>query len=68
MKKGDGIGKEIIREAIKIIRKYGGVEYAKEYARKIVREAWEEVNPLLPNNRYKELLHQLATFLVEREM
>ncbi len=59
--------RELIEEAISILRKYGSIEYAKEFARNMVRESWSSVEGLLPDNEYKEKLRALANFLVERE-
>jgi len=57
----------LIEEAISILKKYGSVEYAKEFAREIVRKSWREIEDILPDNEYKEKLRELANFLVERE-
>ncbi|MFH0956249.1 MAG: polyprenyl synthetase family protein, partial [Candidatus Aenigmatarchaeota archaeon] len=58
----------IIGEAIAIIKKYGSVEYAKGFARDMVRKAWADVEPLLPKNPAKEKLKAFADFMVEREI
>lgn len=60
--------KALIEEAIEIIKKSGAVEYAKEFARNMVRDAWEEVEPLIPENDAKEKLKAFADFMVEREI
>ncbi len=57
----------LLDEAISILRKYGSVEYAKEFAREIVRESWREIENILPDNEYKKKLRELTNFLVERE-
>ncbi len=59
--------KELIEEAISILKKYGSIEYAKEFARDIVRRSWRDVERILPDNEYKEKLRSLANFMVERE-
>jgi len=57
-----------IKEAIDIMKRHGSVEYAKEYARKMVRDAWAAVQPLLPENAAKGRIKDFADFLVEREI
>ncbi len=57
----------LIEEAISILKKYGSIEYAKEFARNIIRRSWEDVERILPDNEYKEKLRSLANFMVERE-
>ncbi len=55
-------------EAVAILRKYDAIEYAKEYARKIVRESWSNVNTLLPASSAKEKLRAFAEYLIERRI
>ena len=55
-------------EAIAIMRKYGSIEYAKKFARKIVQESWGEVEKLLPASEAKEKLNAFAKFLIERKI
>ncbi len=57
----------LIEEAISILKKYDSIEYAKEFARNIIRRSWRDVEGILPNNEYKEKLRSLANFMVERE-
>ncbi|MCK4429627.1 MAG: polyprenyl synthetase family protein, partial [Candidatus Aenigmarchaeota archaeon] len=56
------------KEAIDIIRKYGGLDYAKDKAKSIVGEAWKEAEPLLKESRAKELLKEFVYYLVERKV
>ncbi len=60
--------RKLIEEAIDIIKRYGSIQYAKEFAREMVRKAWEDVDPLLQNNPAKEKLKAFADFMVEREI
>jgi geranylgeranyl diphosphate synthase type I len=60
--------RQLIEEAIRIIGKYGSIQYAKEFAREMVRKAWSEVEPLLPDNEAKQKLKAFADFMVEREI
>jgi len=56
------------REAIEIIQKYGSVEYAQGVAKRIIREAWEETDKLLPETTAKKRLNEFINYLVEREV
>lgn len=60
--------KEIILEAINILKETGSVEYAKKRAREIVEEAWKEAEPLLKDCESKKMLHEFIKFLIERKI
>ncbi|MEM2320084.1 MAG: polyprenyl synthetase family protein [Candidatus Bathyarchaeia archaeon] len=55
-------------EAIAIMQKYGSIDYAKNFARKIVAESWRDVENLLPPSEAKEKLKAFAQFLIERKI
>ena len=55
------------KKIVEIFNKYNAFDYAKHVAHKIVTEAWEEAEQVLPDNEYKEMLHSLAIFCVERD-
>jgi geranylgeranyl pyrophosphate synthase len=55
-------------EAIGIMEKYESISYAKELARKMVAESWNEVDRLLQSSDAKERLRAFATYLVERKI
>jgi geranylgeranyl pyrophosphate synthase len=55
-------------EAIGIIEKYGAIEYAKNYTRKIVEESWKEIDPLLSASKAKEKLRAFANYLIQRKI
>ncbi|MEM2280746.1 MAG: polyprenyl synthetase family protein [Candidatus Bathyarchaeia archaeon] len=55
-------------EAIAIMQKYGSIDYAKNFARKIVEESWKEVEKFLPPSNAKEKLNAFAKFLIERRI
>lgn len=59
---------KLIDEAIKIIEKHGSIDYAKNFARKIVEENWAEVEKLLPASDAKGKLNAFAKFLIERKI
>jgi len=55
-------------EAIAIMEKYNAIEFAKNYARKLVEESWEEVEKLLPPSDAKNKLKLFAQYLIERKI
>jgi len=55
-------------EAIRIMKKYNSINYAKEFARNIVTESWKEIDRLLQPSEAKEKLRAFATYLVERKI
>jgi len=57
----------VINEAIAIIEKYDSITYARNYARNMIREAWEQVQQVLPASVAKDKLKAFADFLVDRE-
>jgi len=60
--------RETIKEAIGIIDKYGSFEYAKEFARNMVKDVWKEVDPLIKGSDVKEQLKDFVEFLAERDI
>ncbi|ASJ11896.1 polyprenyl synthetase family protein [Thermococcus thioreducens] len=58
--------KEEVARAIELLRKYGSIDYAAEYAKNLVREANEALK-VLPESEARKDLELLAEFLVERE-
>ncbi|MEM0348580.1 MAG: polyprenyl synthetase family protein [Candidatus Caldarchaeum sp.] len=57
-----------LEEAIRLIRESGADKYAREVMRRSVQEAWNRVEPLLPETPAKTKLKKLATFLIERTL
>jgi len=55
-------------EAIALMQKYDSMEYAKQVARKMVKQSWAEVEKLLPASAGKEKLKAFAAFLIERKI
>lgn len=55
-------------EAIRIMSQYGSIEYAKQFARQLVRDNWKEVDRLLSPSEAKEELKAFAEFLIERKI
>ena len=60
--------KQLIKEALEILQKNGSVEYAKEKAKQLVKEAWEDADAVLPDNETKQKLKSLADYLIERDI
>ncbi len=58
--------KALIKEAISIIDKYGSKEYSSNVAEKMINEAWNDVDKILPESAAKNRMHQLVEFLVHR--
>lgn len=56
------------REAISIIKKYNSIEYAKKLARKIIKDAWREVEKELAESKAKERLKEFVNYLIERKV
>ena len=54
--------------AIAIMQKYDSIEYAKQVARRMVKESWSDVETLLPASAGKEKLKAFAVFLIERKI
>jgi len=53
-------------EAIRIMKKYNSIDYAKQRARNIVAESWKEVDRLLSPSDAKDKLKAFADYLIER--
>ncbi|MGA3193037.1 MAG: polyprenyl synthetase family protein [Candidatus Bathyarchaeia archaeon] len=54
--------------AIAMMQKYDSIEYAKQVARRMVKESWSAVEMLLPASAGKEKLKAFAVFLIERKI
>lgn len=55
-------------EAIEIIKKTGAIEYAKNLAKKLIKDAWKEADAVLPKSKAKERLREFVNYLVERKI
>lgn len=60
--------RKLIEEAIEIIEETGSIEYAREFAKKMVNEAWSEADNVLKESPAKEKLKAFADYLVERKI
>lgn len=54
-------------EAIDIIKRYGAIDYAVRFEKKMIRDVWSEVDRILKPSDAKEKLRAFANFLVERD-
>jgi geranylgeranyl pyrophosphate synthase len=59
---------KLVDEAVKIMEKYDSIDYAKQYANRMVKESWREIDKLLPASDAKEKLNTFAKFLIERKI
>lgn len=56
------------KEAISIMQKYGSIDYVKDFAKRLVRDSWQETERLLPKTSERETLKAFADFLIERKI
>jgi len=54
--------------AIKIMKRYDSIRYAKQFAQQLVAESWKEVDRLLSPSEAKEKLKAFADYLIERKI
>jgi geranylgeranyl diphosphate synthase type I len=59
---------ELRDEAIGILEKYKSIEYAKQYARNMVKKSWDDISRLLSASKAKEKLRLFVQYLVERSI
>jgi geranylgeranyl pyrophosphate synthase len=57
-----------IKEAIAIIKKYKAIDYAKNKAKEIVKNAWQELNNVIGDSEYKQKLRLFADYLINRDI
>jgi geranylgeranyl pyrophosphate synthase len=60
--------KRKIKQAIALIKKSGAIEYARKKAKSIVRNAWRDLEKMLPENEGKQELLAFTLFAVERDI
>ena len=59
---------DLIREAISILHKSGSIKYAEKKAKQLLIDAWEGLEPVLPESSTKTQLRQLSMYLVNRDL
>jgi geranylgeranyl pyrophosphate synthase len=55
-------------EAIKIIKKYGSIDYARKVAKRIIKDSWRDTGKLLPKSKAKIKLEEFINYLIERKV
>jgi len=55
-------------EAIAIMNNCDSIAYTKKFAKRLVRESWNEVKKQLPSSEAKEKLNAFAIYLIERKI
>ena len=59
---------KLISEAIKILVKYGSIEYAEKFGQKILKEAWKNADKVLKPSPEKKKLKAFIDFAMGREI
>lgn len=59
---------KLIQRALEILERNGSVQYAKDFAKHLMEEAWKEADPKLPNRPAKKTLESLMLFAIERKI
>jgi len=60
--------KRKVKRAIALIKKSGAIGYARNKANRIVKNAWRDLEKLLPDNEGKAELKAFADFVINREL
>ena len=55
-------------EAIELMRRYGSIEYAEQFAEKMIKDSWRQVQELLPATDGRDNLKSFIEFLIERKI
>ena len=56
-----------VAEALKIIKKYDGIEFSKAKAKELVEKSWKEAETCITESSAKSLLREFANYVVERQ-
>ena len=59
---------KLIARALEILNKNGSVDYAREFSKKLIKDAWKEAEPKLPDNPAKKMLESFMNFAITREI
>jgi len=59
--------RDIIQEAISLMKKSNSIEFAKVKAKELIVEAWSELNGFLQPSLAKDKLRALVEFMIERD-
>jgi len=60
--------KNLIKEAVDIMKSTDSLTYAKQVAVDVISKAWKDIEKLLPENDSKEKLQVFANYLINREI
>jgi len=58
----------VIKEAIDLMKSTDSLSYSKTVAKKIITDAWNDIEKLLPKNETKEKLQVFANYLIDRNI
>jgi geranylgeranyl pyrophosphate synthase len=58
----------LIQEAIALIKETDSITHARGVAKEIVEKAWNDIEPLLPENDAKTKLKVFADYLINRQI
>jgi len=58
----------MIKEAIKILKECGSVEYARNFAKDLVSKSWRDVEGILKEGTAKKRLEAFAEYLIARDL
>ncbi len=59
--------RELIQEAIAILKKNQSIQFAQNKAKELIMEAWNELDGFLPTSSAKDKLRALVDFMIERD-
>ena len=60
--------RELIEEAIQLLKSSKSIQYAQSVAYKLVDEAWNDVKRIIPNSNSKGYLKALGRFFIDRNL
>jgi len=55
-------------EAIAVMKKYGSIDFVRQFAKDIVKQSWKKAERLLAPSDAKQMLNAFAEFLIERNI
>ncbi len=57
-----------VREAISFLEQTGSIDYARVFARRLVKKSWQKVDKSLKGSPAKSMLKEFADYLIERKI
>jgi geranylgeranyl pyrophosphate synthase len=58
----------LITEALQLLKKYNSIEYGRSISKKLVEDAWAEIDPILEESEAKSTLNDFVKFAIERQI